>query len=71
MNTAEIDINVFKSYSTGSASTSGAKSVNVPIDTILKSAGWSQTGTFLNFTINQFIMIAYIRGLWACYIRLS
>ena len=49
MNSAGIDINVFKSHSTRSASTSGAKSVNVPIDTILKSAGWSQTGTFSKF----------------------
>ena len=49
MNSAGIDINVFKSHSTRSASTSAAKSVNVPIDTILKSAGWSQTGTFSKF----------------------
>ena len=49
MNSAGTDINVFKSHSTRSAATSGAKSVNVPIDIILKSAGWSQTGTFSQF----------------------
>ena len=39
---AGIDMNCFSAHSTMSASCSAAKKANVPIDTILKTAGWKQ-----------------------------
>lgn len=44
-----IDINRFSSHSTRSAAVSKAKYVSVPIDDILKVAGWSNIGTFGKF----------------------
>ena len=46
MSNAGIDCNKFKTHSIRSASTSKAKQQFVPIDQILKVAGWSNTKTF-------------------------
>lgn len=42
LKTAGVDINKYKPHSTRSASTSAAvRTVNVPIDKVMKAAGWS------------------------------
>ena len=46
---AGIDTTIFKSYSTRSASTSAAHAANVPIATILKTAGWASDCVFKIF----------------------
>ena len=46
---AGIDINMFKAHSTRAASTSAAASGNVPLSTIMASAGWSNANTFSKF----------------------
>ena len=46
---AGIDLSIFKAHSTRSASTSAALASNVPLATILKTAGWSQDSTFRKF----------------------
>lgn len=46
---AGIDISKFGAHSTRSAPTSAAKSVNVPIDVIMNTAGWSQESSFAKF----------------------
>ena len=52
---AGIDTTVYRSHSTRSASTSAAKRDNIPIDEIMKLAGWSSTNTFEKF-YNKIIM---------------
>ena len=49
MSKAGIDINEFSSHSIRSAAVSKAKYASVPIDDILKVAGWSNVGTFGKF----------------------
>ena len=49
MKEAGIDVNTFKSHSTRAASTSTAKRMDVPIEDILKTAGWSTEQTFQKF----------------------
>lgn len=49
MSKAGIDINKFSSHSIRSAAVSKAKYASVPIDDILKVAGWSNVGTFGKF----------------------
>ncbi len=49
LSSAGIDIEVFGSHSTRSASTSAAKVGNVPISIIMDAAGWSNTKTFSKF----------------------
>ena len=49
LHNAGIDTDKFKTHSTRAASTSAAKSLNIPIDHIIKSAGWTQSGTFSKF----------------------
>lgn len=49
MHKAGIDVNKFKCHSIRSASTSKAMSSFVPIDQILKVAGWSNVNTFRKF----------------------
>lgn len=49
MGLAGIDTAKFKAHSTRSASTSAALRHKVPIDTVLKTAGWSNAGTFARF----------------------
>ena len=46
---AGIDISIYKAHSTRAASTSSALKMNVPIDTILKAAGWTNDCTFKKF----------------------
>ena len=52
---AGIDTNVFKMHSTRVASTSAAKAINVPVDTIMKTAGWSQQCTFRKYYDKQIV----------------
>ena len=47
--TAGIDITMFKAHSTRAASTSAAASGNIPLSTIMASAGWSNADTFSKF----------------------
>ncbi|KAK6181896.1 hypothetical protein SNE40_009674 [Patella caerulea] len=49
MQMSGIDISVFSSHSTRSASVSKAKENGVPISHLLKIAGWSNSGTFLKY----------------------
>ena len=44
-----VDTNIFKAHSTRSASTTGAKGLNVPLATILRTAGWSRDSTFSKY----------------------
>lgn len=46
MQQSGIDVTMFKSHSTRAASTSKAKSCNVPLEDILKTAGWKSDSTF-------------------------
>lgn len=46
---AGIDTSVYKAHSTRAAVTSAAKGKQVPIDTILSTAGWSSESTFARF----------------------
>ena len=46
---AGINMGVFTPHSVRSASTSAADSANIPLNTILQTAGWSQAGTFAKF----------------------
>ena len=46
MSDANIDIEKFKAHSVRSASTNAAISMNVLIDTVMKTAGWSRESTF-------------------------
>ena len=44
-----MDTDKFKSHSVRTASTSAAKTANVPILTIMKSTGWKRESTFRKF----------------------
>ena len=46
---AGIDLSMFTAHSTRSASTSAALAANVPLETILKTAGWTKESTFRKF----------------------
>ena len=46
---AGIDITMFKAHSARAASTSAAASGNIPLSTIMASAGWSNADTFSKF----------------------
>ena len=46
---AGIDTNVFGAHSTRAASTTACSNQQVPLDLIMKTAGWSQTCTFTKF----------------------
>ena len=46
---AGIDVTIFKPHSTRAASCSKAKTNFVPIEQIIKTAGWSNSQTFLKF----------------------
>lgn len=50
---AGVDMAIFTPHSTRSASTSAAKVSNVPMQTILKTAGWSNDCTFAKFYDKQ------------------
>lgn len=48
--TAGVDINKYKPHSTRQASTSAAvRTVNVPINKVMKAAGWSNESTFRKY----------------------
>lgn len=49
MNNAGIDINIFRAHSVRSASVSHASKCRVPLDTILRTAGWSRESTFRKY----------------------
>ena len=49
MNNAGVDMKVFKSHSTRSASTSAASHLGVNIQIIMKTAGWANAETFAKF----------------------
>ena len=49
MSDAGIDVGKYKAHSTRAASTSTAMNANVPVDDILRAAGWSNTCTFVKF----------------------
>ena len=44
-----IDTGIFAAHSTRAAATSNAKMNNVPLSTIMKTAGWSSAGTFATY----------------------
>lgn len=46
---AGVDTTIFTPHSTRAASTTGAKMMNVPLATIIKTAGWSNTTTFSKY----------------------
>ena len=52
---AGIDIAKFGAHSTRSASTSAAKSMKMPIDLIMQSAGWTQESTFVKFYLKPVV----------------
>ena len=49
LNLAGIDTTKFGAHSTRSASTSAAKAMDVSLDVIMESAGWTQESTFARF----------------------
>ena len=49
LNLAGIDTVKYGAHSTRAASTSAAKAMDIPIDTIMESAGWTQESTFARF----------------------
>ncbi|CAH3107097.1 unnamed protein product [Pocillopora meandrina] len=49
MQSAGIDISMFKPHSTQMAATSKAKGASIPLQEILRTAGWSSSGTFDQF----------------------
>ena len=44
-----VDSDIFKSHSTRAASTSAARTMEVPMDHVLATAGWANEGTFQRF----------------------
>ena len=46
---AAVDIDIFTPHSTRAAATSWAHKCKVPIDTILRTAGWSRQDTFTKY----------------------
>ena len=46
---AGLDTSIFSPHSTRSAATNKAKSGNIPLLTILKTAGWSRESTFAKY----------------------
>ena len=49
MKSAGIDVNMYTSHSTRSASTSSCEAKGFSITEIIKAAGWSNSGTFEKF----------------------
>ena len=46
---AGIDVEIFKAHSTRAASCSRAKNDGIPIENILRTAGWANNSTFEKF----------------------
>ena len=53
LNKAGLDLTIFTPHSTRSASTTKAKTANIPLSTILKTAGWSRESTFAKYYNKQ------------------
>ena len=53
LNKAGLDLTIFTPHSTRSASTTKAKAANIPLSTILKTAGWSRESTFAKYYNKQ------------------
>lgn len=53
MSMSGVDVNVYKPHSVRSAATSKAKANHVPLDGIMKAAGWSSASTFAKFYDKQ------------------
>jgi hypothetical protein len=51
-----IDVNIFKPHSTRAASTTAANVRNVPMSTILKTAGWKKDCMFRKFYKKPIVM---------------
>lgn len=56
MNISGINTDIFGSHSVRSASVSKAKLAAVPVDEILRKAGWSNAGTFSKFYEKEIIV---------------
>ena len=63
-----VDTEVFSAHSTRSASTSAAARCGLPVDTIMKAAGWSATSTFTKFykkapkqNFGQTLLLSYMQ----------
>lgn len=68
---AGIDTSVYKAHSTRAAVTSAAKGKQVPIDTILSAAGWSNVSTFARFMISLSKTLPKILGMSYCIIAVN
>ena len=44
-----VDVSIFTPHSTRAAATTGAKMLNVPLSTIIRTAGWSNSNTFSKY----------------------
>ena len=55
MKLAGVDTRAYKAHSTRAASTSAAAKGNVPLDTILRTAGWTNATTFAKYYNKQII----------------
>ena len=62
LNRSGINTKIFGSHSVRSASTSKAKSNAVPIDEILKKAGWSNVKTFAKFYDKKIVKDGFAEG---------
>lgn len=62
LNRSGIDTKIFGSHSVRSASTSQAKSNVVPIDEILKKAGWSNVKTFAKLYDKKIMKDGFAEG---------
>lgn len=62
LNRSGIDTKLFGSHSVRSASTSKAKSNAVPIDEILKKAGWSNVKTFAQYYDKKIVTDGFAEG---------
>ena len=62
LNRSGINTKVFGSHSVRSASTSKTKSNAIPIDEILKKAGWSNVKTFAKFYDKKIVKDGFAEG---------
>ena len=69
LNLAGIDTAKYTAHSTRSASTSAAKSMDIAIDIIMESAGWTQESTFVKFSCKLPIMSKNNFGMAVAYCK--
>ena len=62
LNRSGINTKVFGSHSVRSTSTSKTKSNAIPIDEILKKAGWSNVKTFAKFYDKKIVKDGFAEG---------